>query len=167
MILSQKPSPSVEQEQPKPVQVGLGQLQVPQAVNPQKLLGGLSADSWRNLQNHARLQPTAPRQANQITALGNAVGPSSLQLPVNCTQPAIVDDSKQNVEMLNDKVQQQLLMLGPNGLIQRPNQLGVPTDRKEVQQFTTPRPSASSVVAAAHDPFKTPPQKKQEYAHEQ
>lgn len=64
MILSQKPSPIAEQEQPKPVQAGLGQTQVAHQGNLHKIFNGISADSWKNLQNHARLQPAARHLTN-------------------------------------------------------------------------------------------------------
>lgn len=101
--------------------------------------------------------------------MGTAAGPSTLQMPANDAQETIVDEPKQNVDMLKDKINQQLLMLGngPAGIVQRPTQHGATTDRKEAQQFAALRPTASSVVAAAHDPYKTPPQKKEDYGHEQ
>ena len=46
-----------------------------------------------------------------------------------------------------------------------------PTVQKEQHQFVNLRPqttqlAASSVVAAAQDPFRTPPQKKEDYCQE-
>lgn len=169
MILSQKPSPIAKQEQPKPVPTGLGQTQVTHQSNSQKILNSISADSWKNIQNHVRFQPMTSRLSNQLTALGTAAGSSTLQMPSNDAQENIIDESIQNVEMLKDKVHQQFLKLGngPTEMAQRTAQHGAPTDRKEVQQFAALRPpTASSVVAAAHDPYKTPPQKKEDYEHE-
>ena len=77
--------------------------------------------------------------------------------------------SMQSVEMLKDKVHQQLLMLssGPTEIAQPTAQLGVAAGHKEAQHYTNLRPAtASSVVAAAHDPYRTPPQKKEGYGHD-
>lgn len=168
MILSQKPSPMAKQEQIKPVQAGLGQPQVAHQGHSHKI--GISADSWKTIQNHVRYQPIATRNTSQITALATAAGSSTLQMPSNDVQENTIDESIQNVELLKDKVHQQLLKLGngPTEIAQRAAQHGATRDRKDAQQFAALRPpTASSVVAAAHDPYKTPPQKKEEYEHEQ
>ena len=110
------------------------------------------------------------RQVNQITALGAATGTSALQMPVNDVQEANIDESKQNVEMLKDKVQQQLLMLnnGPSGIMQHSSQQGLTVGRKGLQQLGALRPApASSMAAATRDPYTTPPQKKEDYDQEQ
>lgn len=99
--------------------------------------------------------------------MGPAVGPTGHQMAGHEAQNTI-DESLQNVEMLKDKVHQQLLLFG-NGsvdMLQRATQQ-VPTERKDIQQFAALRPPASSVVAAAHDPYRTPPRQRADYGHDQ
>lgn len=66
--MAPKPAALADQEQAKPIQVGSNlPSQIVPLSNTQKILNNLSSESWKNIQNHARFQPS--RKPSNIQGL--------------------------------------------------------------------------------------------------